>query len=395
MGKWKLITNQVRQQGHLDKVKEFLKGPDSLTSFEIITPITQDQKIAMVHAPDLASQSIRSIEVIWNKKAAKLLIIAVADKDDISNFKNSVKLCYPNCEFGPVQEEVTPHWFDVTKQYEVFDVSTTHGHSFVILNTTRMLTLMSKICAVVQQSENAWVQFVFQRTDFNSTLDKLSSRIQDLERYLNKPVVYYRESEGRQARLTRDRDEKIGDFNSNVKGIKRHLTERMTGQQIMLSIRGLVEGQNEIDIDPAFSVIDAMPFETLSSSFDHLRKYKYEISTFYNAQKPKKTWVKVGGKKTEISRLEALFKRRLLPEPKKFLNRFCDQYCGTKWYFGLVGTRAYYDRKPLPFLMTGSEVGVILHLPDPNIVQNIHSTRGQTMPRSYHEKTGFLFGKYV
>lgn len=395
MSKWKITVNQKRQKGQLDSAKDFLKGPEILAAFEVITPITQDQKIAMVHAPDLASESTRSIEIIWNKKSARLAILAVCSKDDVPNFKNSVKLCYPNCEFGPVEEEVTPHWFDVTKQYQVFDVSTTHGHSFVILNTTRMPTLMSKICAVAQQAENAWVQFVFQRRDFNSTLDSLSGKIQNLERYLNKPVVYYRESEGRQMRLTRDRDEKTGDFNSNVKGIKRHLTERMTGQQIMLSIRGIIEAQNEIDIDSAFSVIDAMPFETLSSSFDHLRKYRYDISKFYNELKPKKTWIKIGGEKQEISMLEALFEKRLLPDPKKFLKKFKDQYCNTKWYFGLVGTRAYHDRKPLPFLMTGSEVGVILHLPDPNIVQNIHSTRGRIMPRSYNEKIGFLFGKYV
>ncbi len=349
MGKWKITVPQKKQKGQLDKTRGFLKGPEDLAAFEIIIPITQDQKIAMTHAPDLASESTRSIEVTWNKKTARLGIIAVSRKDDVPNFKNSIKLCYPNCEFGQVEEEVTPHWFDVTKQYQVFDVSTTHGHSFVILNTSRMPTLMSKICAVVQQSENAWVQFVFQRRDFNSALDSLSGKIQNLERYLNKPVVYYRETEGKQMRLTRDREEKTGDFNSNVKGIKRHLTERMTGQQIMLSIRGIVEAQNEIDIDSAFSVIDAMPFETLSSSFDHLRKYKYNISKFYNSEKPKKTWIKIGGKKEEISKLEALFVRRFLPDPKKFLNDFRNHYCNTKWYFGFVGTRAYHNRKPLPF----------------------------------------------
>ncbi|MDE1866849.1 MAG: hypothetical protein KGI08_03950, partial [Thaumarchaeota archaeon] len=253
MAKWKITVPQKKQKGQLDKARDFLQGPENLAGFEIITPITQDQKIAITHAPDLASESTRSIEIIWNKKTAKLAILGVSEKNDVPNFKNSIKLCYPNCDFESVEEEITPNWFDIRKRYQVFDVSATHGHSFVILNTTRMSTLMSKICSVAQQAENAWIQFVFVRRDFNSTLDSLSGKVQNLERYLNKPVVYYRENEGRQMRLTRDRDEKTGDFNANVKGIKRHLTERMTGQQIMLSIRGIIEAQSEIDIDSAFS----------------------------------------------------------------------------------------------------------------------------------------------
>ncbi len=101
MAKWKITVQQKKQRGQLDKVRDFLKGSETLAGFGVITPITQDQKIVITHAPDLASETLRSMEIMWNKKSGRLTVMAVSGREDVPNFKNSIKLCYPNCDFGP------------------------------------------------------------------------------------------------------------------------------------------------------------------------------------------------------------------------------------------------------------------------------------------------------
>lgn len=222
---------------------------------------------------------------------------------------------------------------DNSENYQIFDVSTRHGHPFILFNTTKQMTLISKICSVIQQSDRAWIQFVFQNRDFNTTLNKLSTRIQNLERTVTKPITYYTEIDGQKTRLQRPHEELNSDFGSNVKGIKRHLTERMTGIQTMMSARGIVESSDGMDIDSTFSVIDAMPFENLSSSFDHLQKYTYLAKKLYDPKNP----INVGtltrlnnDKNLTIPKLETLFVRRLLPNPTKYLSKFLREYCTNK-----------------------------------------------------------------
>lgn len=368
-------------------MKYFLESPGRLASFEVIVPAAQDRKAVMANAQGLAGRTMRSLEVVWAGGRDKLGMVGVAEREDVAGFQAALKICYPNCEFGEIRDAAAPAWFDIRGNYHVFDASTTHGHPFAVMEGTALPSLMSKVCTAVQQAENAWVQFVFQLHDFNVSLDRLSEKMQKFERYLAEPVVRTREVGGRKVRVERPREERNGDFYSNARGIRRHLAERMAARQAMLSVRGLAEG--EVELDSALLAANAVPYETLTSSFDCLRKYSYEIASFYDGKKPSRTWVRIGGKKTQVSRLEAVFEGRLLPDPKKFMGEFCDRYCGRNW----LGR--YHDRKPLPFVITGNDIGALVHLPDPDAVPNLNGTRGRSLPRSYHEKTGFLIGRYV
>lgn len=398
MARWRLTT--PIQKGCLDEVNEFLPGLENLVGCEIIVPITQDLKIAINHISGWASNTLRVFEITWSKPENKLAIWAIASENDIENFKTSIKLSYPNCDFGSNTKNITPSWFDMnnSENYQIFDVSTRHGHPFILFNTTKQMTLISKICSVIQRSDRTWIQFVFQNRDFNTIFNKLSTRIQNLERTVTKPVIYYTEIGGQKTRLQRPHEELNSDFGSNVKGIKRHLTERMTGQHIMMSVRGIVESSDSIDIDSTFSVIDAMPFENLASSFDHLQKYTYSTKRFYDPKNPKnvRTLTRLNNDKNlTMPKLEALFVRRLLPNPTKFLSKFLGEYCSNKLWASFIGMKLYHKRRPLPFLILGHELAIILHLPDPNIIPGVHSTRGQIVPKSYHEKIGFLMGEYI
>jgi len=91
--KWNLAV-ESKQQGHLDKVTVFTNSTNQkknqkelsslpLQAVEIIIPINQDIKKAVTAAGNLISSSVRSFELVWDKKQNRLSFWLVSNTNDI------------------------------------------------------------------------------------------------------------------------------------------------------------------------------------------------------------------------------------------------------------------------------------------------------------------------
>ncbi len=408
--KWKIAV-ESKQKGQLDSVNVFNtinsdKRRDSkndndelvsssLQAVEVIVPLKQDVKKAVFTAGNLISSNVRSFEMVWSKKQNRLSFWLVSHKDDIAHYVATFKSVYPNAEFDK-PASIIPDWFAPQKnQYKIFDASVRHGNFFAVMDYQRTPSLITQISNTIQMAQYGWIQFVFQRHDITNYINGFSDMLDSMKRKIsNTKHRNWLESFFSDYFKSHDHPEINGDFANYYKILKQHAGVKTINPQMIMSVRGIVQSDDELDF--GFDVIENISMENIRTTFEHCTKNSYDndYAKFYNSDPKKAQYIQIGRnkatkKKKQYQRID-MFPLRLLPKPESFLQKAMAEYVRT----GPLLDR-YYTRKPLPFLLLNiSEMPLFVHLPDATTVRNLHITRGQTLPRTTSNRFGFRLGQF-
>lgn len=393
--KWNLAVGS-KQPGTLDDITEFdlpiqkknqkESSSLSLQAVEIIIPIDQDIKKAVITAGNLISSSARSFELIWDKKQNKLSFWLVSNLYDITHYVATFKSVYPNTDFEKLPY-TTPKWFDPRTHYKIFDASVRHGNFFAVMDHQKIPVLITQISNTIQMAQQGWIQFIFQKYDitnhirsFSQTLDSMKRKISNTKHrnWFESAFPDYMESH--------DHPEINGDFARNYKTLKHHAESKMINPQMIMSIRGLINSDDDLDF--GFDVIENISLENIHAPFEHCTKNSYDDYTkFYNPNPKKAQHIKINKRNTDHQRID-MFPLRLLPKSEKLIRKAISHYAGTN-IFG-----RYRTRKPLPFLLLNtSEMPLFIHLPDVT-VKHLRMTRTKILPRTSSDKLGFRLGMF-
>ena len=377
--RWRL-ANPKKQKGQLDGVKEFLPGIGDIAACSVVVPMEMDKKEAVLAAGGLASAGIRSFEVWWDGDEKRLQIVLVGERQDMSSFRQAFANMYPNAVFADLKH-VVPEWFDRTVPYQIFDVGTYHGHYTAVFDKARAHQIITQIANTIQLSRHAWIQFTFRHYQFNSFLRRHVTRLDEKAREIKRGKYLSTSEIIMHTDKTPHEHPELGyDYTNNYSGLQKHATLKMQGAHLLMSIRGLVRSDTELNLH--FDEIEALPVENIHSGHEHLTKYRYKYGDFYAGKKPQLARIKGGGKCQRIG----LFESRLLPDPRPFLDSASSEYFEKHWY------KNYRERAPLPFLILNlPEVPLLIHLPNPS-TPNIDTTRGVTLPAKPSEKEGGNMG---
>lgn len=400
--RWRL-GNRSKPKGQLADAKEFMPNNDNLRSLGVRVPINISDKEskdrASQSAHGLASPAIRSFEIQWDKSKKELDIVITASKDDIVPFQQIFTDMYPGVEF--YEKDVVPEWFDDTNEkYKFFDTGVYHGHYFAVFNKTKALQLMTHIANNIQLAEHAWIQFVFRTNSFSKHFQLVGRKLDKRWQQVNsKEYVSDTDALFSLNPKPKEHPDKGFDFSNHYKELRAHVKEKGQGSHVMMSIRGLVEHDEELELD--FNLIESVPIEQVSANWEYVTKNEYGVSKFIKDSRPLKekkfalrkqkveeNQIKITGiKKQKFNRIE-IFPKRLLPQPHGFLANAVAEYFEPSW----LGMGKYRERKSPPFLMLIlSEMPLVIHLPDPT-VRNIQITRGATIPTKLTPKRGFVLG---
>ena len=378
--RWRL-ANRKKQKGQLGRVTKFLPTVESLAACSAIVPISMDKKEAIAAAGGLVSAGIRSFELWWDSTEKSLKFVLVGEAQDLSNFKQAFANMYPNVMFHDMSD-IVPKWFDRKSTYHIFDVGTYHGHYTAVFDQTRAHQIITQIANTIQLSKYAWIQFTFRYHPFNAFLRKHVTRLDEKAREI-KRGNYLKTSEIllHPDKKPHEHPELGYDFTNNYGGLQKHATLKMQSAHLIMSVRGLIKGDSEINLH--FDEIEALPIENIHSNHEHLTKFRYAPEDFYHKD-PGKTRVKIEGKKSQYRRMD-MFEMRLLPNPEQFLDSAFGRYFDK-------GLFSYRERSPMPFLILNlSEIPLFIHLPNPT-TPNIDTTRGVSLPTKPSEKEGANIG---
>jgi len=341
-----------------------------------------NKKEAILAAGGLVSAGIRSFEIWWDGREKKLQFVLVGERRDISNFKQAFCNMYPNAAFADLRGTV-PQWFDQRTEYQVFDIGTYHGHYTAVFDQSKAHQIITQISNTIQLSKYAWIQFTFRHYAFNTFLRRHVSRLDEKNREIHRGnYVSNTEILLHPDKRPHDHPELGYDFTNNYAGLQKHATIKMQNAHLLMSIRGLMKSDAEINLH--FDEVEALPVENIRSGHEHLTKFRYDYGDFCSDQK-KPPVIRIQNQKTAQQRI-SVFESRLLPDPRQFLDSAFGNYFDKRWICG------YRERPPLPFLiLTLSELPLFIHLPDP-LTPNIDTTRGVIIPTKPSEKTGANIG---
>lgn len=378
---WHLAVNK-KQSGQLDKVHDYLGSTHNLKCSLVTVPISMDEKLAISVANCITSSQIRGFELWWNGADKELSLVLVAQDYDLDTFKQSFSNMYPNADFADLGETI-PDWFVETDDYQVFDISTYHGHYATVFDSNRAHQIITQIAKTIQISKFAWIQFVFKSHNFNNFFQrhvgKLDRKYIEISTKKHQSITSLLINPNREPKphLEFGRD-----FYNNYKALSKHATTKMQSPHVLMSIRGLIQSDEDVDLN--FDKIESMPAEDISSNFEHLVTYKYNYKNFFTLDPKKQKYIKIQKTKTREQKI-AIFKLRLLPNPTPFTSHALSRYFERRLF-------GYDARVPLPFLiLTSLEIPLFIHLPNPT-TPNIRTTRSVVIPQQLPNKFGINMG---
>jgi len=380
MGKWKL-ANSKEPDGLLSNTTKFLSPKNKLGACFVSIPTIMDIRVAIDNIGGIISADTRSLEIWWNSEKQILDIVLVSTISDLDKLKQAFYNMYQNIAYEDI-DIITPDWFDKNKKYQIFDVGYKHGHFSTVFDQSKTHQLITQISNTIQLSKFAWIQLVFKNYSFVKELQSHSTNLKNHysiitkdDYFSNSDLLLSSKTEGR------EHPEKYDDFATNFKLLQNHTTAKTQSSHVLLSIRGIVE--SDIDLDLDFSEIESLPFENIHSNIEHLTKHTYEHHTFNNKKKPQH--ITVDSKKTKLQRID-IFTERLLPDPQQSLPKIISNYIKK----GLLGQ--YKTRSSPPFLiLTPPELSLFVHLPDSK-TKNLIINRKQSMPQQQINKVGYCLG---
>lgn len=376
------MTNVQQPTGKLDGIKKFLPWTDDLSACAVTPPLNMDKDVAIDMAEGLSTKHVRSYEMWWDGAKKELQIVLVAETQDMSRFQLNFRGMYPNATFSNL-ERIVPEWYDPAKtQYRIFDVGTRHGHYAAVYDTAKSHQLATHIANTMQLYRYVWIQFAFVGYDLTRPLDRHVRRLDARYRMINSGnYLSLSERLLYPSKKPHAHPELEGDYMNNYPGLQKHASMKRQGKHTLLSIRGLA--QTDSDINLPFDRIKTPPAGNAGVVHDYLTTLEYGYPRFWSSAR--KSRVKLPGRKDASPRIR-MFDLRLIPDPKRFLDDARSKYFNKNW----LGK--YRERRPLPFvILTGPEMPVFIHLPDPS-VPNMDTTRGATLPSRPSKKTGASIG---
>ena len=392
---WRL-ANSVKQPGSLGKVNKFLDAPASIAACSVEIPIESNDAVAVGAVGGLVSEGVRSLELWWNGQ--HLDIVLAAGEHNLEPYKQAFSIMYPSARFVPLKNPV-PKWYDERHPYHYFDVSWRHGHFAGTIKDAKWFT--SQIASAIQINQHAWVQMAWCTRD------------------LSGPMMRYADAFAGAKAANADNQ----DFVKNATAIGNDIQDKTQGPHVILSIRGLCDfGAAELDADYSIRSVHAtggrslednpdipddelyvkpesaehddgilaggtdgigiLPFEGISSAYDHLVKNRYAYRLMW---RPDGDPITVGGKLIGQQR-GAMFAGRMVPDPSETLKRAISHYVGTD----VMGK--YHDRASLPYMiLKPSDLITFARLPDGK-TRNVTVTRGVVIPTMHLDSTGFNMG---
>ncbi len=381
--KWRL-GNSKKQNGQLNQTKEFLDAANKLRCSLITVPVSINEKTAIIASSGIVGTGIRSFELWWDGQKRELSLVLVAEKYDLDSFKQSFYNMYPNAGFTDIGV-ITPGWFDKNEDYQIFDIGTYHGHYAAVFDQARAHQIISQISNTIQISKFAWIQFTFKSHNFTKFFLKHVAQLnKKFAEISSKKYVSTKDLIVNPYKVPGDHPELRSDFYNNYNTLLKHSTAKMQGSHALMSIRGLIASDQELDLN--FDEIESMSIENIISNHERLTKYKYRHGDFFTSNPKKEKHIKIGKNKTKKQRID-IFPSRLLPDPVLCIYDALDVYF-KKGIFG------YHDRKPLPFLILNpSEIPLFIHLPTPT-TPNIKTTRSAMIPQQRSGKMGIQLGLF-
>ena len=479
-GYWKLSSCR-RLPGTLDRQKKFFGTCNTLQqrlrAMQVSVPMEVDAGKAADNVGSLASAAhARSLELWWDgTRQHHLDVMLVTDSNDVANYANDFKSVYPGVRITPYTADrntfwphpPVPDWFlqraadsqhtaDAGSRCRIFDVAYRHGHFAAALDTRATYDMMTQLAKIIQGSSHAWIQFVFQKYSFGQNLQALTSIMRAKYREMSGSDTYIALADKMFSSEIKGgpHPEKNGDFATHYNMLSAHVAQKMQGEHVMLSIRGMYESPQDIELD--FSQIQSvsMPGGGARGGYEHLMSNQYQYESFANAEIT--IWDSITGRRQKIrkdgiamrsgnknngtrvhysgasvssedtaaydditSRIRAaistkesvtpadaskkgrprlkkgyrrlsIFEYRLLPDPGA-LSRHVNRYVGTA-FWGLLGAR-YHRRQSPPFLLTtASELRIFLRLPDAAQTPYLSTARGLSIPQQYLAKRGLRMG---
>ncbi|MDE0266646.1 MAG: type IV secretion system DNA-binding domain-containing protein [Thaumarchaeota archaeon] len=471
MGVWKL-ANRRQPEGALLDASRFssvaggASDAGALRARRVSVPTEVDAKRALENAGGLASERARSLEFWWDRPNRRLDIVLVAARDDMPAYEQDFMAAYVNATFEDCP--VMPEWYDrayyvgeavrvaggggdaadaaaagsgrthAGLECSVFDVGYRHGHIMAAFDTKTSHDTVTQVSSVMQLARYGWIQMVFRRQSFTSQLQRLSSAMRSSHKEfteskhypMSDAVLLTGEAE------PRDHSEKKADFVSHYQTLQSQLAQKSQDEQVMVSVRGLLESGHEVRLD--WSGIS-----TAQSSLEHLTANEYGYAKFAGVHRTRKgrrgggrSWgrgrpqgrgdageaqtgsavpsteppssppayvdapadsadrwepalsVRLDGRKTKDFTRLRIFEDRLLPDAGE-IDRPVSKYLAKSFLLGRYGTR----RSPPFVVMTLPELGLLLRLPDTDATPNLTITRQQIMPQQPQQsKAGFCIG---
>lgn len=496
MGSWKL-ANRRPPDGVLLDVDRFesIGAGSPLHARRVSVPTDIDVNKALENAGGLASERTRALEFWWDGPGHRLDVVLVAAMDDMPAYEQDFATMYVNAAFE--DSPTKPAWYDRAYYVEeaafrteggdawrdavyhnapgaesdasdagdagdaggkkrrrlhagldciVFDLGYRHGHFMAAFDTKTKHDTITQVSSVMQLAKYGWIQMVFRKKQF-------TRQFQDLSRSMLSKHKEFAESKHYPASdlllsdesKPRDHPEKKLDFVTHYQSLQSSLTQKTQDEQVMVSVRGLLETKHEVELD--WSGICSVP--SVGRSFDHIMMNEYDYAGFVGLQKRRgkmgkrrkpRDRVPEGGRRddmlipsapvsdeepgdaaqsaagAELAAMSAaaaiagrwrpsltfridgkrnrdctrlrIFEDRLLPDASE-IGRPISKYTSKSFLFG-----RYDTRKSPPFIiMTLPELGLLLRLPDTKATPNLTITRQQAMPQQTQQaKPGFCLG---
>ena len=392
MGNYWSLSNIHKPNGQLDSVRDFLGTTDKskISCCQVIVPITSDVKLAIQSASNILGLSsknpyhntVRSFEVWWDgtKKQLKI-VLASHSPQDLESFKTAFSQMYPNATYSNLKI-IAPEWYAVSKNYDIFDVSTHHGHYSALFDKSNAHGTITRIANTIQLANFAWIQFVFAPYNFAPYLKSHHNQLNHRIKFVTSKKFRDWIDEIKNTKPYENPENGM-DFYNNYKAMQSDTSQKMQKSHVIMSIRGLLSSSENNNNN-----LESIPFDDIKSNYEHLTSYTYDHFKFYN-KKPKTAGspITISGVKKNFER-QSMFELRLIPAAKKPFENAIGNYFNTS---KLTGN--YKIRKPLPFLvLNNDEMSLFVHLPDAVTTKNSQTSRHVSLPSKVTSKEGFNLG---
>ena len=288
---------------------------------------------------------------------------------------------YPNATYSNLKT-IVPEWYAVSKDYNIFDVSTHHGHYSALFDKSNAHGTITRIANTIQLADFAWIQFVFAPYNFTPYLKSHHNQLNRRIKFVTSKKFLDWIDEIKETKPYENPENGM-DFYNNYKTMQSDTSQKMQKSHVIMSIRGLISSSENNNKN-----LESIPFDDIKSNYEHLTSYTYDHFKFYN-KNPKRAGspITISGVKKNFER-QSLFELRLIPAAKKSFENAISNYFNTS---KLTGN--YKIRKPLPFLvLNNDEMSLFVHLPDAVTTKNLQTSRHVSLPSKVTSKKGFNLG---
>ena len=234
--------------GALGRVGMFQDTQSEWSAVEVVARLSSKSKSNAPAVSGLASKSIRSLELWWDRGEGQLKVVACARADDIDAYGTALSGAFEDVQISPAESSV-PEWWDHRLPLYYVDWSWKHGH-YALALAKDSADVLSQLAEYVQGYEHAWVQVSFQRVDASRAIGYHKGR---LERGGKRP-------------------ERNDDLKKHVKDLVDQARMKEIGPHVMVSVRCACDPGMLYDGTGKF---EEPPLHLTKSKYDHLSPHVY------------------------------------------------------------------------------------------------------------------------